>query len=148
MVRSLPLDAPSAAHALAYFPKFRHTLQAAGIDYHLNSIWKRRPTSFEKLQQGVSRTAQVFQSRVEAARLADTMSDWQLMIVQFQTLDSLQHRLWDLLDPNLASATTDWILEAQAAMRSRSSKRADCGERIADKVALRQHDALRFARCP
>jgi predicted AlkP superfamily phosphohydrolase/phosphomutase len=56
---------------------------------------------------------------VSAARIADSLTDWRLMIVQFQTLDALQHRCWHLLSPGENPAPPpEWIAEAQAAMRS------------------------------
>jgi len=111
------IDSPSADAALAAEPIFRNALRARGIDYPLDLVWRRRPRDLAELQFGVRRTEQVFQSRVQAAEVADSLCDWQLMIVQFQTLDALQHRLWDLLigEPS-PGCPGSWVTTAREAM--------------------------------
>ncbi len=92
------LDSPSLAAVLQTAPEFAADLQQAGIDYDLRSIWRRRPRSMDELRSGVDETVKAFQGRAAAALVADARCDWSLMVVQFQNLDSLQHRLWHLLD--------------------------------------------------
>ena len=91
------LDSPSAQAALAAAPAFAEKLKATGARYELATIWRRKPATFEELDAGIARTQDVFRARGVAARLADEMTDWRLMVVQFQSLDSFQHRLWHLL---------------------------------------------------
>ena len=113
------LDSPSLETVLAPYPAFAERLRRSGAHYHLKTIWKRRPESFEELSAGVAATGDVFRGRVTAARIADEMHDWQLMVVQFQTLDSLQHRLWHLLGlPGMAGGPPAWIERAQHALRT------------------------------
>src|SRR5205823_2120644 len=78
-------------------------------------IWKRKPQSLAELAAGVARTIDDFDDHVTAARVADGLTDWRLMVVQFQTLDSLQHRCWHLLASG--SAPSQWVREAQRAMQ-------------------------------
>ena len=49
------------------------------------------------MRAGVAATETDFAARAAAAEITDAMSDWRLLVVQFQTLDSLQHRCWDFL---------------------------------------------------
>ena len=91
------LDSPSTEAVLAPYPEFARRLRGSGVWYGLDTIWKRKPESFEELSRGVALTQADFRGRLTAARIADAMHDWRLLVVQFQTLDSLQHRCWNLL---------------------------------------------------
>lgn len=117
------LDSPSLAHALTPFPQFSRALAEHGVTCDMHTIWKRKPRSFAELSINVARTAAAFRGQVAAARLADEQVDWQLMVVQFQSLDALQHRCWHLLAPLRGEwAENDcpagWPREAQRAMRA------------------------------
>ena len=136
------LDSPSADQVLAANPRFAAKLQAAGLPYDLDPVWRRKPRSLEELKAGVDRTAQVFRNRAATALLADEATDWGLMVVQFQTLDALQHRCWHLLVPD-AQADSAWVAEATRAMRALDEA---CGQllelaerRQAAVVALSDH---------
>jgi predicted AlkP superfamily phosphohydrolase/phosphomutase len=140
------LDSPSAQTALAPHPKLAEALRAAGVDYDIKTIWKRKPQSYEELECGVAKTIASFQARVTAAELADGMTDWRLMVVQFQALDSLQHRCWHLLGP-LEHVAEDvdarWVAETHRSLRALD----DCvgkllelaGKRDAATVAMSDH---------
>ncbi len=91
------LDSPSIHAALASCPQYAERLRARGTSQSLKPIWKRTPQSFEELSTRVAQTVMDFRSRVAAAHVADELSDWRLLFVQFQTLDALQHRAWHLL---------------------------------------------------
>lgn len=165
------LDSPSTAAVLAPYPEFARRLRDSGAWYGLNTIWKSKPETFEELSDGVARTQADFRGRVTAARIADAMHDWRLMIVQFQTLDSLQHRCWNLL--GLAGATggpATWVAKLREALRTlddcvgdllelASRRRAavvvvsDHGfgpfrEKISLAELLRQRDLVAPARAP
>ncbi len=156
------LDSPSLDAILGACPTFAGQLRSAGIDYDLRSIWKRRPRSLAELRQGVNDTAKAFHGRAAAARLADSHGDWALMIVQFQNLDSLQHRVWHLLSadpglgqPNLGSnadaweQTTEAVAEARRAMQALDQAVGELLElasaRSAAVVALSDHGFGPFA---
>ncbi len=91
------LDSPSGEATLRPYPHFAERLRAMGVEYSLETIWKRKPRRYQELAAGVARTIDEFDDHVAAARIADELTDWRLMVVQFQTLDSLQHRCWHLL---------------------------------------------------
>lgn len=113
------LDSPSPEAVLAPYPEFARRLQARGARLDLKTIWKRRPTNFEELRAGVRETQGDFRARVVAAEVADEMHDWRLMVVQFQSLDCLQHRLWHLLGiEGAAGGPIDWINETRLALKS------------------------------
>lgn len=136
------LDSPSAEQVLAANPRFAAKMQAAGLPYDLDPVWRHKPRSLEELKAGVDRTAQVFHNRAATALLADEDTDWGLMVVQFQTLDALQHRCWHLLVPD-TQADRAWVAEAMRAMRALDEA---CGQllelaerRRAAVVALSDH---------
>jgi predicted AlkP superfamily phosphohydrolase/phosphomutase len=117
------LDCPSLEAALAPYPRYAQALAESGVRAGLETIWKRCPTSYEELSRFVSLTRDDFRSRATAAWLADAMTDWRLMVVQFQALDALQHRAWHLLgvegDPgDHASAPASWVSKTRTALRA------------------------------
>jgi predicted AlkP superfamily phosphohydrolase/phosphomutase len=112
------IDSLSIEAALAPYPEFTASLLASSARFNLATIWKRRPTSFEELKEGIAQTEAAFRGRVTAAHLADEMTDWRLMVVHFQTLDSLQHRCWHLLGIAPNEAPTPWVETTQQALRT------------------------------
>lgn len=104
------IDSPSPAAALQGAPHLAQAFARHGLRYDLSLVWKRRPRTTAELAAGIAHTENQFRVQAAAARLADAICDWQLMFVQFQTLDALQHRLWDLLGiETTSSAPGDWI---------------------------------------
>ncbi len=130
------LDSPSAEDALAASPTFAARLKSAGLEYDLAPVWRARPTTFEALKAGVDRTCQVFHNRAASACLADQFTDWGLLVVQFQTLDALQHRCWHLLMPG-AKAEASWVREAHRAMQALDEA---CGQLF--ELAARRNAAV------
>lgn len=112
------LDSPSLDAVLAPYPDFARRLRESGARYGLDTVWQRRPLDFDELCDRVRATQEVFRGRVVAAQLADGLHDWRLMVVQFQTLDSLQHRAWHLLGIQAAGGPPKWIERTQLAMRT------------------------------
>lgn len=109
-------DSPSAQAVLAPYEVFAAQLQAKSIPYPLKTVWKEAPETAEELHSGVAQTIRAYQSRTDAALVADGLIDWRLMVVQMQTLDSLQHRCWHLLDlesecTSQLPAPADWVRE-------------------------------------
>ncbi|HEX5445873.1 MAG TPA: alkaline phosphatase family protein, partial [Pirellulales bacterium] len=88
------LDCPSIDAALAPYPEFAERLRGSKARFDLGTAWRRRPATFAELSDGVDQTADIFRGQATAARIADRMTDWRLMVVQLQVLDSLQHRCW------------------------------------------------------
>ena len=128
------LDSPSIDAALAPHPKFAARLRTTGARFDLGTVWRRRPSTFAELSDGIEQTAAIFHGQATAARVADQMTDWRLMVVQLQVLDSLQHRCWDLLDPAGATAPELWITKAQQALRAMD----DCLGELMELAARRQ----------
>ncbi len=91
------LDSPSIEAALAPYPKFSARLRQCGAQFGLDPIWRRKPSSFEELDRNATATERDFAGRLAAARVADELTQWQLLVVQFQALDTFQHRCWHLL---------------------------------------------------
>lgn len=113
------LGTPSTNAAFQAHPEFHQRVAAQGIAYSLDPIWRRPPQTWEELRRQVSRTEAAFRSRVAVAELADHCRDWQLMIVQFQHLDGLQHRAWHLLGPPIADgAKPAWCAQVHRAYRA------------------------------
>jgi predicted AlkP superfamily phosphohydrolase/phosphomutase len=126
------LDSPSIDAALAPYPEFARRMRATGARFDLGTVWRRRPTTFEELADGVEQTDAIFRGQATAARVADAMTDWRLMVVQLQVLDSFQHRCWDLLDPQ--GGPELWTAKTQQALRALD----DCLGELMELAARRQ----------
>jgi predicted AlkP superfamily phosphohydrolase/phosphomutase len=111
------LDSPSIDAAMETCPELAVEVKRRGVPFSLGTIWKRVPRSHEELAAGVEQTGADFHGRAAVAEIADGLCDWQLMIVQFQTLDALQHRLWHLLGDE-EYADPWWRSTARQAMRA------------------------------
>jgi predicted AlkP superfamily phosphohydrolase/phosphomutase len=112
------LDSPSIDAALAPYPEFARRLRATGAHFDLGTVWRRRPTTFDELSAGIDQTAAIFHGQAVAADVADRMTDWQLMVVQLQVLDALQHRCWQWLDPREGCTAELWLSKARQALRA------------------------------
>lgn len=114
------IDSPSSNVTLRPYPEFAQRLAARGIDLRIDSIWHRRPRSFEELHDRVEHTMTSFRQQATAAQLADQSIDWRCMVVQFQALDSIQHRCWHLLgiDTATCAAPNAWTTEVHRAFRA------------------------------
>lgn len=129
------IDSLSIQAALEPYPEFARRLIATSAEYNINTVWKKRPSRFEELNHCVAQTEAAFRSRVAAARLADEMVDWQLLVVQFQTLDSLQHRCWHLLGiDSAAEAPEPWVRRVRDAYRTLD----DCLGELCELATQRQ----------
>jgi predicted AlkP superfamily phosphohydrolase/phosphomutase len=112
------LDSPSIDAALAPFPEFARRLRATGAHFDLGTVWRRKPTTFDELSTGIDQTAAIFHGQAVAADVADRMTDWQLMVVQLQVLDALQHRCWPWLDPREGCTAELWLSKTRQALRA------------------------------
>lgn len=111
------LDSPSNEATLAPYPEFNRRLKSAGIRLDLDPVWRRRPRTLAELTTGVTRSAGSFAARADAANLADEMTDWRLMVVQFQVLDSFQHFCWSFLEiDEQANVPAEWVAVARKAL--------------------------------
>lgn len=116
-------DSPARAATLQAYPQLARELQRRKIALGLENVWKTSPRTWEELAAGVTATQVHFRERAQTAALCDGMSDWRLMLVQFQALDALQHRCWHLLghEPDRASslpAPRHWTVKVREALRT------------------------------
>lgn len=112
------LDSPSIEAALAPYPAFAKRLRATGARFDLGTVWRRKPTTFEEFASGIEQTDAIFRGQATAANVADRMTEWRLMVVQLQVLDSLQHRCWNWLHAGDAHAAELWMSKARQALRA------------------------------
>jgi predicted AlkP superfamily phosphohydrolase/phosphomutase len=93
------MDAPHLEAALSAAPEFGARLKAEAPGYGLGYFWKRAPQSLEELTTNARLTAESFRGRAEGGWLADRIvTDWSVLMVQFQNLDPFQHRVWRYLN--------------------------------------------------
>src|SRR5215831_9315096 len=93
------MDAPHLEAALAAAPEFAARREADAPGYALGYFWKRVPRSLDELKANARSTAESFRGRTDGAFLADEIvSDWSVLMVQFQNLDPFQHRVWPYLN--------------------------------------------------
>lgn len=120
-------DSPSTEAALAAYPEFARRLRRRVPDFSVQPVWRCRPKDREALESALRQTEASFRARVEAARIADELYDWSLMIVQFQELDGLQHRVWESLIPERRGARAA-VRAVRATMRVLDNCLADLME--------------------
>lgn len=106
------VDSPSTARALEAEAEFARRLLERVPDFTVQAVWRQRPPDRTALFDGLKRTGASFRARVEAARVADELCDWRLMVVQFQELDGLQHRVWEVLSLAAQSGATTPEIDA------------------------------------
>jgi predicted AlkP superfamily phosphohydrolase/phosphomutase len=93
------MDAPHLEAALSSAPEFGARLKAEAPGYALGYFWKRAPQSLDELTTNARLTAESFRGRAEGGWLADRIvTDWSVLMVQFQNLDPFQHRVWPYLN--------------------------------------------------
>jgi len=93
------MDAPHIDGALSAAPEFAARRPTEAPGYGLNYFWKRAPQSLEELSKNAHLTAESFRGRAQGGLLADRIvSDWSVLLVQFQNLDPFQHRVWPYLN--------------------------------------------------
>ncbi len=91
-------DAPGLDWAFAQCPEFGAEVFAHTLDFTHKILWKRRPRSLDELRAAAARNRAAFRAQADVAERADARTDWTAMMVHFQNLDSLQHRLWPYLN--------------------------------------------------
>lgn len=135
-------DSPSRAATLSAHPRLAEALRRARVELSLETVWKRPPRTWEELAAGAARTEVHFGERVTAAAVCDRLSDWRLMVVQFQALDALQHRCFHLLGSGGSqggqTAPRRWVERTQAVLRTLD----ECVGRLCDMAAQRGASVL------
>jgi predicted AlkP superfamily phosphohydrolase/phosphomutase len=112
-------DSPTARAAFGPHEEFQRLLETQVPSYTVRPVWRGYPKDLAALEHTLRETEAVFLSRSAAARLADGRIDWSLMVVQFQDLDCLQHRVWNCLGVGpVPSAPADWRRAVEACLRT------------------------------
>jgi predicted AlkP superfamily phosphohydrolase/phosphomutase len=113
------MDAPHLEAALSAAPEFGARLKAEAPGYGLGYFWKRAPQALEELTTNARLTAESFRGRAEGGWLADRIvTDWSVLMVQFQNLDPFQHRVWPYLNVDETGIDRpDWNDAAGEVMR-------------------------------
>jgi predicted AlkP superfamily phosphohydrolase/phosphomutase len=111
-------DAPDLDWAFAQCRAFGQEIRAEVPDFSHKIVWKRRPRDLDELRQKSERNRAIFRAQVDAAERADRRTDWAALMVHFHNLDSLQHRLWPLLDIDSTGERIDhWNAEVDGCVR-------------------------------
>ncbi|HEV3164458.1 MAG TPA: alkaline phosphatase family protein [Isosphaeraceae bacterium] len=112
-------DAPGLEWAFAQCPEFGAEIFEHVPDYTHKIVWKTPPRSLSELRTLAERNRAVFRAQAEAAERADARTDWTALMVHFHNLDSLQHRLWPLLDVDSTGVRrAGWNTEVESCLRS------------------------------
>jgi predicted AlkP superfamily phosphohydrolase/phosphomutase len=113
------MDAPHLEAALSAAPEFAARREAEAPGYALGYFWKRAPQSLNELTTNAHLTAESFRGRAEGGWLADRIvSDWSVLMVQFQNLDPFQHRVWPYLNVDeMGVDRPDWNSAAAEVIR-------------------------------
>lgn len=78
-------------------------------------IWPRKPGSYDELTAAICQTENALGALLARVRRVAT-GEWRLLEVRLRLLASMQHRIWDLLDPDCqAGGNPRWISAAQQA---------------------------------
>lgn len=73
------------------------------------TIWRRKPSSFKELAQGIAWLQTQLANLVERVARADATGDWRLLSLRFDLLDALGHRVWNLLGVDSAGGPRAWV---------------------------------------
>jgi len=113
-------DSPGLPWPFAQCPQFGREIVDEVPDYSHKIVWKGRPRNIEDLRDRAARNRAVFQAQAEAAERADSHSEWTALMVHFQNLDSLQHRLWPEIvgEDSGATCRREWIPEVDSCIRA------------------------------
>ncbi|GAC1467661.1 MAG: alkaline phosphatase family protein [Isosphaeraceae bacterium] len=113
------MDAPHLDAALSGSPEFARRLRAEVPGYTLRYYWKRAPQSLSELQENARLTCDLFRARAQGGLLADkVVTDWSVLMVQFQNLDPFQHRAWNYLNIDETGVDRpDWNIAARSVLR-------------------------------
>jgi predicted AlkP superfamily phosphohydrolase/phosphomutase len=113
------MDAPHLDAALSGSPEFARILRAEAPGYSLRYFWKQAPRSLEELTENARLTCESFRGRAEGGLVADRfVSDWSVLMVQFQNLDPFQHRVWNYLNVDATGIDRpDWNAAARSVIK-------------------------------
>ena len=112
-------DAPGLDWAFAQCPGFAAEIAAHVPDFTIKIAWKHRPKTLDDLRSRAAWNRAIFRAQADAAERADRRADWTAMMVHFQNLDSLLHRLWPYLDVDATGLRVPgWNEEVEGCLRA------------------------------
>lgn len=80
-------------------PRFKQELLDKMPDFDFLAPWKEAdPSDADAFEANMRAVERCFGQRVETARMVDQKLHWDVMMVQFQDLDQIQHRIWPYLE--------------------------------------------------
>jgi len=93
---------PGIEMDLTYPKDFKNRLLERVGDYEVRADWNwEKGDSLEKFDENVKRVERSFEQKYEAAKLVSEEINWDVMMVEFQDIDMMQHRIWSYLKADL-----------------------------------------------
>lgn len=127
-------DSPGLEWAFAQCPDFGAEVFAEVPNFTTKLVWKNRPQSLDEMRRNANRNCALFQAQAEVAERADARTDWSALMVHFQNLDSLQHRLWPYLNVDETGVCEpDWNEAAERCLKALD----DCVGRLMELASRR-----------
>jgi predicted AlkP superfamily phosphohydrolase/phosphomutase len=92
---------PGMQFEYTYPPEWKEKIVQEIPDYDMAQRWQKGNLEDNALfEQNLERSKRILEHSVELAQLVDGETDWQVMAVEIQQLDTLLHRLWKYVIPS------------------------------------------------
>jgi len=92
---------PGIKVPFTYPEHFKTELLQQIPDYDVLAKWEKfNDIGSEKFDANISRVERCFQQRLETARIICSKQEFDIMMVQFQDIDMIQHHMWPCVDRN------------------------------------------------
>jgi predicted AlkP superfamily phosphohydrolase/phosphomutase len=90
---------PGVQADFTYPAGFKKRLLERIRDYDIRGDWEdwKPGNSFEKFDENVARVERSYEQKLEAAQLVSEEVDWDVLMVELQDIDMMEHRLWTYL---------------------------------------------------
>jgi predicted AlkP superfamily phosphohydrolase/phosphomutase len=90
---------PGPKSEFVYPPEFKSELLRHVADYEIVAEWKKRNSyTVKEFDENLKRVERSIEQKVEVAELISGKLSWDIMMVQFQDTDSMEHQIWPYLD--------------------------------------------------
>ena len=92
---------PGMQFDYTYPVEWKEKIEKEIPDYDMAQRWQKGNLDDETLfEENLERSKRILEHSVELAQLVDRETDWQVMAVEIQQLDTLLHRLWKYVIPS------------------------------------------------
>ncbi len=92
---------PGTQVQFTYPADFKDELLTNIPDYKVLADWEQSDDySREKFDENMSRVERCFKQRLETVKIINDKLSWDVLMVQFQDIDLVQHHVWPYLDKN------------------------------------------------